>query len=79
MLGNKGFVFLDTLIGIFIVMIMLSLVIMMASLKHGFQYEFKEEEMMEIWMNSRGNSVYLPEKPAEVPLLPPAEDIPLRN
>lgn len=79
MFWNKGFVFMDTLIGMFIIMVMLTLVIMMSSLKKGFNYDFKEEEMRDIWQNPQGSSVYYPEKPAEIPLLPPVEDTPSLN
>lgn len=76
---NKGFVFLDTLIGMFIVMIMLSLVVMMTSLKHGFHYDFRQEEMKEIWQDPQGSSLYFPEITPELPVLPPVEDTPLLN
>lgn len=80
MSGNKGFVFLDTLIGMFILTILVSLAVLMASLKHGFSYDFEEQEMTDIWYDPSGSSIYYPEKPLEIEEpLPEIEDTPLLN
>ena len=80
MSGNKGFVFLDTLIGMFIVMILVSMAMLMVSLKHNFSYDFREQEMADIWNDPSGYRIYYPEKPMESEeTLPQIEDTPLLN
>ena len=80
MSGNKGFVFLDTLIGMFIVMILVSLCMLMVSLRHNFSYDFREQEMADIWNDPSGRGIYYPEKPIETEEpLPVIEDTPLLN
>ena len=80
MSGNKGFVFLDTLIGMFIVMILVSLTMLMVSLKQNFSYDFREQEMADIWNDPSGRGIYYPEKPIETEEpLPVIEDTPLLN
>ena len=80
MSGNKGFVFLDTLIGMFIVMILVSLAMLMVSLRHNFSYDFMEQEMADIWNDPSGRGIYYPEKPIETEEpLPVIEDTPLLN
>ena len=80
MSGNKGFVFLDTLIGMFIVMILVSLAMLMVSLKQNFSYDFREQEMADIWNDPSGRVIYYPEKPIETEEpLPVIEDTPLLN
>ncbi len=80
MSGNKGFVFLDTLIGMFIVMILVSMCMLMVSLKQNFSYDFREQEISDIWNDPSGNRIYYPEKPVETEEpLPLIEDTPLLN
>ncbi|MBE6115201.1 MAG: hypothetical protein E7187_00050 [Erysipelotrichaceae bacterium] len=80
MSGNKGFIFLDTLIGMFIVMILVSLTMLMVSLKQNFSYDFREQEISDIWNDLSGNRIYYPEKPVETEeQLPQIEDTPLLN
>ena len=80
MSGNKGFVFLDTLIGMFIVMILVSLAMLMVSLRHNFSYDFREQEMADIWNDPSGRVIYYPEKSIETEEpLPVIEDTPLLN
>ena len=81
---NSGFVFADTLIGMFILFIAVMLVTALCAGKNSFRYDFGEEEMRDIWENARGQRVYQPHPGIEevIPLLPqpdPVVDTPLLN
>ena len=58
MCGNKGFVRLDTLLGIYIVMAAVSLILMMSMARGSFQYDFGQQEMYDIWNDSDRYSIY---------------------
>ena len=64
----------------FIVTILVSLCMMMVSLKQNFSYDFREQEISDIWNDPSGNRIYYPEKPVETEEpLPLIEDTPLLN
>ena len=69
MCRNKGFVLLDTLIGIYIVLAAVSLVVMMSLARNRFQYDFNEQEMYDIWNDRRRESIYTHIEIPQVPIV----------
>ena len=77
MLQNKGFVMLDTLIGIYIIMAAVSLVLMMSLSRNRFQYDFGEQELYDIWNDPEKSSIYAHIEIPQIPIV--TEDTPLSN
>ena len=77
MLQNKGFVMLDTLIGIYIIMAAVSLVLMMSLSRNRFQYDFGEQELYDIWNDPEKSSIYTHIEIPQIPIV--TEDTPLSN
>ena len=74
---NRGFVLLDTLIGIYIITAAVALVFMMSLARNRFQYDFGEQEMYDIWNDPGRDSIFIPvEIPQETIV---TEDILLPN
>ena len=55
---NRGFVLVDTLIGIYIVTVTVFLVMMMAVSRNRFHYDFNQQEMYDIWNDPSRESIY---------------------
>ena len=66
---NKGFVLLDTLIGIYIIMAAVALVFMMSMARNRFQYDFGEQEMDDIWNDPDKDRIFMPVEIPQEPIV----------
>ena len=69
MCSSKGFVLLDTLIGIYIITVSVFLTLMMAASRYRFQYDFAGQQMSDIWNDPERYSIYTHIEIPQIPIV----------